>query len=214
MASHPAVSSTRLLVLGAVRILQPAHGYLVMRELGTWKVDEWANLKPGSIYNALRSLTKAGLLTEARSGDDPGGAGGKSVYRLTPDGQTEFETLVREAIWRVHPWDPAVLMSGVSFWWVLSRQEVLDALEARRTQILAWLSANRYAEEGVGRNPTTPAHVAEHFKLADARVQGELQWTEAVARRVKDGAYGFRGEDLSNVVGPGVESLLQDGDGA
>jgi DNA-binding PadR family transcriptional regulator len=199
------VSSTRLLVLGAVQIMEPAHGYLVMRELGTWHVDEWANLKPGSIYNALRSLTKAGLLQEERSESDRGGSGGKSVYRLTPDGRSEFESLVREALWRVHPWDPAVLMSGVSFWWVLTRQEVLDAFEARRVQIEAWLGANRYAEDSLGRNPTTPAHVAEHFKLAGARMQGELAWTEAVAQRVKDGEYAFLGEDLDKALTAGFE---------
>jgi DNA-binding PadR family transcriptional regulator len=199
------MSSTRLLVLGAVRIMQPAHGYLVMRELGTWRVDEWANLKPGSIYNALRSLTKAGMLTEARPEGDGGGGGGpgaKAVYHLTADGQSELETLVRDAIWRLHPWDPAVLMSGVSFWWLLTREEVLEALEARQTQIVAWLSANRYAEDSIHRNPTTPEHVTEHFRLAGARMEGELAWTEAVARRVKDGEYAFRGEDLTKMMAP------------
>jgi DNA-binding PadR family transcriptional regulator len=198
------VSSTRLLVLGAVHIMEPAHGYLVMRELSTWHVDDWANLKPGSIYNALRSLTKAGLLSESRADDDR--SGGKSVYRLTPDGRVEFESLVREAIWRVHPWDPAVLPSGISFWWVLSRQEVLDALEARRVQIEAWLSANRYAEEGIRRGQT-PAHVAEHFKLNGARMKGELEWTEAVARRVKEGEYSFLGEEPDEVMSRGFEPL-------
>jgi DNA-binding PadR family transcriptional regulator len=194
------MSATRLLVLGAVHILQPAHGYLVMRELSTWKVDEWANLKPGSIYNALRSLTKGGLLTEER--EEGGAAGGKSVYELTPDGDTEFERLVRQALWELHPWDPAVLPAGVSFWSVLTREEVLGALEARRTQIAAWLSANGYAEDGVRRNPTTPTHVVEHFRLASARMRGELEWTEQVARRVKDGEYAFRGEDTSKLFGP------------
>ena len=98
------MSATRLLVLGAVHILQPAHGYLVMRELSTWKVDEWANLKPGSIYNALRTLTKAGLLSREPR-EEGGSGGGKSVYRLTADGETEFERLVRQAIWQLHPWD-------------------------------------------------------------------------------------------------------------
>ena len=49
------MSVTRLLVLGAVRIFQPAHGYLVRRELLSWRVEEWANVQPGSIYHALRS---------------------------------------------------------------------------------------------------------------------------------------------------------------
>ena len=48
------MSSTRLLVLGVVRIFQPVHGYLVRRELLTWYVEEWASVNPGSIYNAPR----------------------------------------------------------------------------------------------------------------------------------------------------------------
>ncbi len=36
------MSATRLLVLGAVRIFQPAHGYLVRRELLSWDVENWA----------------------------------------------------------------------------------------------------------------------------------------------------------------------------
>ena len=56
------MSSTRLLVLGAVRIFQPIHGYDVRRELLSWRVDKWANVAPGSIYNALKTLTKEKFL--------------------------------------------------------------------------------------------------------------------------------------------------------
>ena len=58
------MSVTRLLVLGGVRIFEPAHGYLVRRELLSWQVEEWAHVKPGSIYNALRTMTRDGLLLE------------------------------------------------------------------------------------------------------------------------------------------------------
>ena len=45
------MTSNRLLVLGAVRIFQPVHGYLVRRELLSWHAEEWAHLNPGSVYN-------------------------------------------------------------------------------------------------------------------------------------------------------------------
>ena len=51
-------SATRLLVLGAIRIMQPVHGYDVRRELLTWRLEELANVKPGSIYSAIRTLEK------------------------------------------------------------------------------------------------------------------------------------------------------------
>ena len=49
-------------MLGVVRIFQPVHGYDVRRELMTWHAEEWANVAPGSIYNALKSLARDGLL--------------------------------------------------------------------------------------------------------------------------------------------------------
>ena len=56
------MSTTRLLLLGAVRIFQPVHGYLLRRELLSWQVEDWAHVKPGSIYSGLRTLVGLGLL--------------------------------------------------------------------------------------------------------------------------------------------------------
>jgi len=58
-------STTRLLVLGVVRIFQPVHGYDVRRELVSWHVEEWAQLAPGSIYSQLKTLAKEGLVEHA-----------------------------------------------------------------------------------------------------------------------------------------------------
>ena len=44
------MSTTRLVVLGAVRVFQPVHGYLVRRELLRRQVYRWAQLNPGSVY--------------------------------------------------------------------------------------------------------------------------------------------------------------------
>jgi DNA-binding PadR family transcriptional regulator len=111
------VSVTRLLVLGVVRILQPAHGYAVRRELLSWRADDWAHLNPGSVYNALPSMAKGGFLAEQA---DPvqGGSGPatRATYTLTPEGESEFLSLVREALWRRHPMEPAWLAAGISFW--------------------------------------------------------------------------------------------------
>lgn len=195
---------TRLLVLGAVRIFQPAHGYLVMRELSTWQVDEWANLKPGSIYNALRSLTKASMLVEEPhdgEGSDAG-SGTKTAYRLTQDGETEFQRLVRDALWQLHPHEPAWLMGAISFWWVLPRDEVIDALDARRAQLVARLSSMRYSEDAFVRHTGKPAHVAEHFRVQAAHAHGELEWVDDVSARIKEGGYWFEGEDPANFKPP------------
>jgi hypothetical protein len=89
------MSATRLLVLGAVRIFQPIHGYDLRRELMSWHADEWANISFGSIYFALKKMTADGLLEEVDTGRS-GGRPEKTRYRLTAAGETEFQSLLRE----------------------------------------------------------------------------------------------------------------------
>ena len=94
------MSATRLLVLGAVRIFQPAHGYLVRRELLSWDVENWAAINPGSIYNMLRTLTRDGLLEEVDTAD-VGKGPARVAYRLTADGETAFLGLLTSALWDI-----------------------------------------------------------------------------------------------------------------
>jgi DNA-binding PadR family transcriptional regulator len=187
------MSSTRLLVLGAVRIFQPVHGYFVRRELLSWHAERWAHLNPGSVYNALRSLTRERYLEEAGT-ESEGGRPARTTYRLTSDGEAEFLGLLRAALWNVEPFEPAALMAAWSFAWVLQRQEVVAALEHRLEQIAAAGQASRYAIEDLGRDPDRPAHVAEHFRLVQARLQGEAAWIQSLLVQLREGAYWFAGE--------------------
>src|SRR5690606_35597363 len=89
-----AMSATRLLVLGTVRIFGTAHGYLVHNELTTWGADEWANVKWGSIYHALRQMATKGLLDSTVTDDHLG----RVDYTITPAGDEEFFRLLRSAL--------------------------------------------------------------------------------------------------------------------
>jgi DNA-binding PadR family transcriptional regulator len=190
------MSVTRLLILGAVRIFQPTHGYFVRRELGTWQVADWAHLNPGSIYNALRVLTKDGMLVEEPQTEQTSRTGTKTTYRLTVDGESEFQRLVREALWELHPYDPSWLLAGMSFWGTLPRAEVLAALEARASLLNARISGSRFAVAGMDQTAAgTPAHIVEHFYLQEQQLQAELRWIGDVSEKIKGGAYGFAGED-------------------
>jgi DNA-binding PadR family transcriptional regulator len=202
------VSVTRLLVLGGVRILQPAHGYLVRRELATWQIEHWANVAPGSIYNALRTLTRDGLLEEHEADIAVGGTGpaARATYTLTADGEAEFLRLVRDALWQLHPYEPSRLLAALSFWWALSRDEVIAALEARRSQIDARIAGIGYEAEDIRTDSTTPDHVVEHLFFHEAHLRGEREWLEAVLERLRGGAYGFAGEDVPWRLGGPVTS--------
>ena len=108
------MSATRLLLLGTVRIFQPVHGYFVRRELLSWHADKWGKLNPGSIYNGLRSLARDGFVEEVGT-EAQGGRPARTTYRLTDDGEDEFLRLLRDALWRVSPFEPADLMAAWSF---------------------------------------------------------------------------------------------------
>lgn len=187
------MSATRLLLLGTVRIFQPVHGYFVRRELLSWHADAWANLNPGSIYNGLRSLARDGFVEEVGT-ETEGGRPARTTYRLTGDGETEFLRLLRDALWTVSPFEPADLMAAWSFAPSLKRDEVIAALEHRLEQIAAAARAVEYAIEDIPNQSGTPDTVTEHYRLGQARLDGEGIWIRQLLERLRTGEYWFEGE--------------------
>src|SRR5690606_22336888 len=88
------VSATRLLVLGCLADWGEAHGYGIITELQSWGAEEWANIKPGSVYHALKQMMKEGLLTACPVEH----AAGRVDYRITEAGVQEFLRLLRDAL--------------------------------------------------------------------------------------------------------------------
>ncbi|MEV0286640.1 PadR family transcriptional regulator [Kribbella sp. NPDC050820] len=196
------MSTTRLLLLGVVRIFQPAYGYQLRRELLTWNVQNWANINPGSIYTGLRTLAKHGYLQELEDG--AASRPGRTSYKLTTDGETEYFSLLRQMLWHVDGFHPDRMMVTLSFLWSLQRDEVLAALEARITQLEQRQKAEPFAERQVFEDPGTPNHVVEMFRITTARDRGELDWTRAFHERVTNGYYSFAGEPADWAPYPGM----------
>jgi DNA-binding PadR family transcriptional regulator len=145
-------------------------------------------MHPGSIYNMLRTLARDGMLEEVEA---DGGKPHRTSYRLTADGETEFLTLVREALWQIAPNEPRALMAGVAFMWALSREEVIAALESRVAQLEGLHASFGFASDSTRQDRTKPSHVVELLLLADARSQGELAWVRGLLERLKAGEHEF-----------------------
>ncbi|MFW7415491.1 PadR family transcriptional regulator [Demequina sp. SO4-18] len=187
-------SMTRLVVLGAVYQFQPVHGYFLRRELMTWHVDEWANIQPGSIYNALRSLERDGYVEIAGTEVD-GNRPARTTYRISPSGTTEMLRMLRETLWNVAPFETQAATAIASFMFILSRQEVLAGLENRVSKIDAIIQENGYNVEDTKRSETTPSYVREIFELSTHRLRAEQEWARTLASRVKEGEYFFADEE-------------------
>lgn len=189
---------TRLVVLGAVRQFEPVHGYFLRRELMTWHVDEWANIQPGSIYNALKSLKQDGYIEEAGT-EAAGKRPERTIYRTTPQGVVELMRMLRQTLWTVETFDTKPTMALTSFMFLLSRSEVVAALKFRMTEIDAKIASNGFDIADVGHSSTTPAYVREIFELSSLRLRAEQEWAKGLYERITAGNYVFAGDPGSRV---------------
>jgi DNA-binding PadR family transcriptional regulator len=184
---------TRLVVLGAVRQFEPVHGYFLRRELMTWHVDEWANIQPGSIYNALKSLKQDGYIAETGT-EAEGKRPERTIYQTTPQGEVELMRLLRHTLWTVETFDTKPVMALTSFMFLLSRPEVIAALKYRIGEIDARIASNGFEIADVQSSATTPAYVREIFELSSLRLRAEQDWVRGLHDRVIAGHYVFAGE--------------------
>lgn len=190
-------SATRLLVLGAIRIMQPVHGYDVRRELVTWRLEELANIKPGSIYSAIRTLEKDGCIAvHARESADSRPE--KTSYVTTPEGEKEFRLLLREAWWTVRT-ATEPLIPAMSLMVFMSREELVRALQARVASLESGLESMAFMRASIrdgatGADGEVPEHVREILDFVAGRTRAEVDWAKAFQKRLRDGHYTFVGE--------------------
>lgn len=183
------MSATRLLVLGMVRMYGRAHGYRVGADLLAWGVEEWANVKWGSIYHALRKLAAEGLLDATQIEEWPG----RVDYVITERGVAEFFRLLREALTEPNH-HIEMLAAGVAMLPALTRAEAIAIL----TQRLRALEAVRGDVTNALEQPTDggiPAHVRELYCLWTSLTSSQTEWTLALIERLENGAYYMAGEE-------------------
>lgn len=180
------MSATRLLVLGIVRGYGRAHGYLVGNDLISWGADEWANVKWGSIYHALKALTSTGLLIDFN--DIPG----RTEYEITEAGEHEYMKLMRDAVRRPHP-RPDLLAAALALLPSLTREEAIRLLQERQTT----LEQTREKAQAQMDALVDPPHVRELFGLWEHNAAGGIEWTRGIIARLEAGAYPMAGEPHS-----------------
>ena len=184
------MSATRLLVLGVVRVYGCAHGYLVRGELVSWGAEKWANIKWGSIYHALKQMTKDGLV-EASNGPN-----WRVDYTITDAGDAEFERLLRDALRQPgHRRD--LVTAGLAFVTALPRAEAVALLEERLEGLEAELAEVTPHLDRPDAETLAFDHVSELFGLWAHSVRGSVEWTRGLIERLASGAYVMADDDAS-----------------
>ncbi|MCP3798763.1 PadR family transcriptional regulator [Allokutzneria sp. A3M-2-11 16] len=180
-------ATTRLVVLGAVRRYQPAHGYQIRQGLLSWRMDEWANVAPGSVYHALKSMARTGLLRVVEDERDAGNVA-RTVYEMTDAGEAEYRNLLRGA-WLGHNRTYDSLMAATALLPDVPRAELIPLLKQRIVQLEADALLTESGKETVRAMGHTPPHVSELFDLTGGLAAAELVWVRNLLAKVEAGAY-------------------------
>ncbi|MFC0114534.1 PadR family transcriptional regulator [Kibdelosporangium aridum] len=190
------MSATRLLVLGAVRMRGEAHGYQVRQDLLLWAADQWANVKPGSIYHALKKLAADGLLEEVSTEESELGPD-RVVYRITPQGEGEFFFLLNKGIAETET-GPAMFNAALPFITTLERGNLIFLLKSRIQQTKAGADSTRLLIDNtiapIEGQLGKPPHVREMFTYWLVTIEAELNWLQDLVTRIEAGEYTFTGE--------------------
>ena len=193
---------TRMLVLGVIVLFEPLNGYQIRRELLSWGVQDWADLKPGSIYSMLRTLERQ---SKVRRWDLPeSDTRSVAVYLASAAGRQEFEELVRGGLDGSLGTDHATFDSAMSFLPLSTRAEAISALTRRHERLKEQLAA---LTTHVERNGSVlPAHVGHLLGLDHRLRQSEIGWLAEFVELLRGGALAFADEDGSPWVAPPEDS--------
>ncbi len=186
-----ATTETRMLLLGAVAIFEPVNGYQIRRELLTWGVEDWANIKPGSIYNGLATLAQRGELVRHDLRD-----GGRevAVYELSEAGREEFRRLFEEGLTAVRPTAPLAFQTALSMLPLVTRKDAKRLLKQRLANL------DREAEEysvQAHEALNVPPHVLAVMDYWERVGKVEREWLLRLLFRIEDGDLDFLGEPPS-----------------
>lgn len=180
------MSAVRLLVLGAVRRRERAHGYQVRSDLESWGAHEWSNAASGSVYHALKSMASQGLLL-AHEGAESEAGPPRIEYALTDRGEQAYFDLLRKALTNT---DPRLdqMAAAVGFIDDLPREEALGLLRRRAQAMEDWeKSIEDHMPPGTDLAEWGP--VGEVIGLWTHTARTRAEWTRRLVRRLEEGAF-------------------------
>lgn len=184
-----ATTETRLLLLGAVAIFEPVNGYQIRRELVSWGVEDWANIRPGSIYHGLATLATRGELVRHDLRD---GSREVAVYETSERGRDSFRELFEAAVVDVRPSAPLAFQTAISMLPLVERTTAATLLRSRLAnleQVLAETAGKNHAEH-------VPPHALAMVDYWERVGRVERDWLQQMLARIAAGGFAFLGEPM------------------
>jgi len=163
----------KLLLLGLLR-QHEMHGYQLF-ELIDRSLSTCTDLTKPTAYYLLNSMAQAGWIAEEE--DRQGNRPPRRVYRLTPQGEAEYQRLLRQ---NLAAFLPATFPgdTGLALLDSLDLQEALALLGERRAALVEALQTARAVPQHLGSQQLVIEHQVQHLSA-------ELEWLDQVAARLR-----------------------------
>lgn len=184
------MSVVRLLVLGAIKRRQSAHGYRILRDLTAWRVETWTMVRPGSLYHAIAQLERQGLIAGAEELTARKLGPARTAYALTGAGEQAFQQLLEVALKSMELEQNSAAIAFMEF---LPRARVI-ALLAERAQAQRAVPAF-LATLPVDKRPAEPSRHPELMRLWSDHFAAAAATTEQLIAALQAGQYVFLGEE-------------------
>ena len=126
MTNHTELVALALLSRG------PRHGYELLKDIETMRIDAWAKVPSASLYRTLSRLESDGLLS--RTVDREGPRPARNVYALTSAGRERLDELILAALDSPQPAYSDRVVGGV-FSGLLDPPAQRDAVGAARRRL-------------------------------------------------------------------------------
>lgn len=168
----------RLLILGMLR-RGPMHGHRLRREAELRDVQDWAGIRPGSLYGMMHRMEDEGLIKALRT-EREGQRPARTVYAITDDGKLELGILLDRALRQVDVelgvFDVALLVADA----VMGPDELVEMIKLRMDQTrstLESLVADQRLMEEKSQLGRIERLIIKHAQL---KLETELAWHEEI----------------------------------
>lgn len=152
------------------------HGHQLRLQADEDRTEQWADIKPGSLYGALGRLEREGLIEAVRT-EREGNFPERVVYAVTADGRRALaallDSMLRSVVVPVDPFDLALAHTTGAM-----AETLPEIVTTRLMELQARLNGAR-SQLAAAEPWLTPAEhaVCEHII---ARLDTEVRWHEAL----------------------------------
>lgn len=162
----------------------PKHPYEMQQLIKAHEIDRVVKVTHGSLYHTVDRLARGGLITPvetSRAGRRPE----RTVYALTPAGEDEVRTRLREMLTTANPEYPAFRVA-LAFMTFLSPTEAHEALTRHCIELEAMLAGAQTAYDLLRKQGVARVHLVEMEHMT-AMIRAELELARGLTDDIDSG---------------------------